>query len=725
MRKAVAFLAAVLLAALSCPGETPAWKAKWISKSQSNGGTASWIAFKKRVVLDRVPDSLPARIAADTKYWLWINGEPAVFEGGLKRGPSPGDGYYDVFDLAPFLREGENCISILINHLGKNSFSHLDSGIPALLFEAIGDGVEILSDSSWEASVQRGYGVAPGPVPNYRLSESNIRYNAAAFPWEWYRPDFRKFIGKALELGFVPGEPPLGKLVERPVPLWKFSAPTAYVSVERHSDTLVCTLPYNCQFTPILEVEAPKGKVIRMETDHRKVGTEECVRAEYVTREGLQRYESLGWMNGEKMYYTIPSGVTVKEVAYRESGYDTSVGGSFSCDDPMLNEYWQKAARTLLVCMRDSWYDCPDRERAQWWGDEVNELEAAFYALSPSAHALAVKGALELAAWAKPDGVLHAPVPTGNYFTELPMQMLASVGWYGFARLAFYGGDYSFVPKVYPAVHRYLHQVWQTGGDGLPIYRKGGWDWPDAGENRDREGQLPLWYYLALKGEREMALSLGLTADAAEDEEMMERVKTAFNRSFWDGNAYRSPDWKDGPDDRVQALAVVSGIAPPEYYPALTKVLTTQKFSTTYSLKYVLEAFCLMGRSDLALDRMREMYPTIMKEGCSTLYEHWNYEGSSNHAWGGSGISILGEYFAGITPLEPGFKAFRVAPQPAALSHIDCSIDSPSGLIRLTLNRKGKKLELTLTVPEGTRAEVPLPKGGTLTLTGGTHKIKL
>ena len=34
--------------------------------------------------------------------------------------------------------------------------------------------------------------------------------------------------------------------------------------------------------------------------------------------------------------------------------------------------------------MRDNYMDCPDRERAQWWGDEVNELGEAFYALSPS-----------------------------------------------------------------------------------------------------------------------------------------------------------------------------------------------------------------------------------------------------------------------------------------------------------------------------------------------------
>ena len=42
--------------------------------------------------------------------------------------------------------------------------------------------------------------------------------------------------------------------------------------------------------------------------------------------------------------------------------------------------------------MRDSYMDCPDRERAQWWGDVVNALGEAFYALDTQrSYALARK----------------------------------------------------------------------------------------------------------------------------------------------------------------------------------------------------------------------------------------------------------------------------------------------------------------------------------------------
>ena len=39
--------------------------------------------------------------------------------------------------------------------------------------------------------------------------------------------------------------------------------------------------------------------------DNYEGGSERNVRAEYITREGEQEYESYGWMNGHEVYYII------------------------------------------------------------------------------------------------------------------------------------------------------------------------------------------------------------------------------------------------------------------------------------------------------------------------------------------------------------------------------------------------------------------------------------
>lgn len=209
-------------------------------------------------------------------------------------------------------------------------------------------------------------------------------------------------------------------------------------------------------------------------------------------------------MNGHKVIYKVPSSVDVLDLKYRETGYNTTFAGSFVCDDPMLNTLWGKSQRTLHITMRDTYMDCPDRERSQWWGDVVNELGEAFYAMDERAHLLTRKGIRELMAWQRPDSTIYAPVPSGNYDSELPMQMLASVGYYGFWTYYMGTGDKNTIETVFPNVKKYIH-VWKTDSEGLVIPRKGGWTWGDWGEDKDMALLFNLWYAIALDGYERMA----------------------------------------------------------------------------------------------------------------------------------------------------------------------------------------------------------------------------
>lgn len=68
-----------------------------------------------------------------------------------------------------------------------------------------------------------------------------------------------------------------------------------------------------------------------MLTDNYTGGSANNVRAEYITREGEQEYESFGWMNGHEVLYVVPAGVEVLGVKYRETGYNADMKGSFAC----------------------------------------------------------------------------------------------------------------------------------------------------------------------------------------------------------------------------------------------------------------------------------------------------------------------------------------------------------------------------------------------------------
>ena len=704
-------------AAANAHGEELEWQAQWIGAGASSNGPNQWLAFRKSFDVNAVPEPARTRIAVDSKYWLWVNGRQVVFEGGLKRGPTPADTYFDEIDLSARLRRGRNTVAVLVWYFGKDGFSHKSSGRAGFIFQAdLGDRT-VVSDRSWKAVVHPAFGRTDEPHPNFRLPESNIRFDARQDLPGWEQPGFDdRAWPAARELGQPPAGP-WNRLVRRPIPMWRNYGLRSYVNADdlpRTSDgsAIVARLPYNAQVSPYLEVESEAGHTIDIRTDHYLGGGPPNVRAEYITRDGRQAYENPGWMNGHAVHYTIPAGARILALKYRETGYDTEIAGRFECDDPFLNRLWQKAARTLYVTMRDTYLDCPDRERAQWWGDVVHELGEAFYALDTRSAGLARKGILELIAWQRDDGTIYSPIPAGNWDKELPLQMLNSVGYYGFWTYCRYSGDVTTIRIVYPGLRRYLEQ-WVPGADGLVVPRRGGWTWGDWGSNKDMTVLYNTWYYLALRGQLEMAGLLQLSEDAAVVRKKMKGIEGGFNRTYWNGEAYRSPGYEGETDDRAQALAVVAGLAQPDQFDAIRAVLTEEYHCSPYMEKYVLEALYLMRFGADAVTRMKKRYAEAVEHPSTTLGEHWSPDdarGTKNHGWSGGPLTLLSQYAAGIAPTGLGYETYHVMPQMGPLEEIRATVPSAKGEIALELQRTNKVLTLDLTSPAGTTATIGIPK---------------
>lgn len=707
------------------------WRAEWICASGCEHKSNTWQIFRKSFAVGEKPDRVEARISADSKYWLWINGEMVVFEGCVKRGPAPGDCYYDILEIGKYLKKGENCIAVLTWFFGKGGFSHHNSGKAGFVFETEIDETIIKTDSTWKACVYKAYQNTEAPHPNYRLPESNIRFDARLEITGWQNSDYDDSMMPDAVIVSSVGERPFGKMFKRPIPQWKNHGLKKYVKTRMSSDgdTLYCRLPYNCHVTAWMKIKAKKSGTIHILSDNYKGGSENNIRAEYIAREGIQEYESYGWMNGHEIYYIIPDSVEIMDVKYRETGYDTEFSGTFDSDDDFLNELWKRSCRTLYVTMRDSYMDCPDRERAQWWGDEVNELGETFYALSPSAHKLAGKGIKELINWQREDGVIYSPVPATLWRKELPLQMLASVGWYGFYTHYFYSGDSSFIPEIYDGMHKYLHEVWYTDDDGMPIVRSGDWNWGDWGDNIDVEILTCCWYYLAIKAEKEFAAILKKRDDVEECMHIMKRIEAAFDKRFWNGTAYRSPQYKGETDDRSQAMAVVSGLAPKERYASIFRTLQKEYHASPYMEKYVLEALCVMGEEKFAIERMKRRYAKMLSYDYSTLFEGWGIGaegfggGTINHAWSGGPLTILSQKICGVSPTSPAFRTFAIEPQMGDLNSAKTTIETIYGKIKLSLKRKSNGIRVKMQVPDGTIAEITMSDGTVRKFKTGNHTV--
>jgi len=708
------------------PDTVPAssWSAQWIGTESAAGGDLKkpnlWSCYRKEFSLAGKPQSAVARIAVDSKYWLWVNGVLVVREGALKRGPTPTDTFFDEVELAPHLKQGANTVAVLVWYFGKEGFSHKSSGKSVLLFELTAGKEKVISDSSWRTIQHPAFGDTGEPHPNYRLPESNIRFDAGKDVAGWQMPGISAVSwAPAKELG-APDCAPWNRLVKRPVPFWKDYGLKPYTNASllpKISDgkPIKAKIPYNAQITPYFKIIAKAGEVIKIQMDNYDGGSAPNVRAEYVTRDGEQAFECYGWMNGHEVQYQIPAGITILDLSYRETGFDTEFSGTFDCDDDFLNRLRTKALRTLYITMRDNYMDCPDRERALWWGDAVNELGESFYAFDRRSDMLTRKCIIDLIAWQKPDGVLFAPIPAGNWDKDLPLQMLASIGRTGFWTYSFFSGDMETLRAVYPGMKRYL-EIWAMKPDGLVVPRPGAWAWGDWGSNVDMTVLYDAWYHVGLQGLRNAALALKKDSDLPWIDERMKSIEAGFNKTYWTGTEYRSPDYKGQTDDRANALAVVAGLAKPDCYPALIEVFRKQSHASPYMEKYVLEALCLMDQPGLAQERMKKRYAKMVEHpDYTTLWEGWGIGaegfggGTINHAWSGGPLTIMSQYFAGIAPTAAGFSSYSVLPQMGTLKKINTKVVTPKGDITLWLSSTKELFSLDLTSPSGTQAMVGIP----------------
>ncbi len=690
------------------------WMAKWIWDKHNLTQNNVWMCFNKKVTLAEAPKELIAEISADSKYWLYINGQTVVFEGSVKRGADKNSGYYDSVDIAPYLKVGENSICALVWFWGEQkNYSYSSSGQGGFIFEAKNSDITIISDNTWKVKKNDAYVDTPLYQPNYRLPEYSIYYDARKELGDWLNEGYDFSAWETATEYAAGGEGAYGKLYPRGIPLLKDYGLADYENSKDYKnytvnnilgERITLDIPYNAQITTYLKIIAPSGKKIRITTENTPIG---AVSTTYITKEGEQEFESLGWVNGEHITYSIPRGVTVVALKYRETGYNSEFCGNFTCNDEFMNTLWQKSLRTLYVTMRDNYMDCPDRERAQWWGDVTNEMVMTMYSMDSNSYLLYQKGTNAMLAHTDNTKVLQTVVPISEDYFELPVQQLAGV--VGFLTYYQYTGDKAFIESVYTASIDYL-KLWEIGENNLVVHRQGSWDWPDWGDYADMTAIENAWYYYALSAVEEMGKILGKSDDAQFIAQRKDAIEKGY-QTLWTEDGYKSEDVKN-PDDRANALAVLSGLATKNQYGIITNVLKTTHNSSPYMEYYVLEALCKMEEYKTVQDRINQRYTDMVSADYSTLWENWDMNwGTKNHAWSGGPLVIMSRHFAGIAPLEAGYEKVKIDPTYTLYNNLSCTVPSVKGLITLDYQNTSKGYLVDVTLPQDMDTVLYVPAG--------------
>lgn len=708
--------------------------ANWIwTKTTSDD---SYVAIRKTFTLDKDVEEATMYVSAESKYFLWVNGELTVYDGSTKRGPTLYDSYYDTVTLKN-LKKGENTLAFLVAYNGRSGDSSIDGEQElgegnvqgGLLFEMQAGNQTVKSDANCKVLRLTAYknrmllGTA---YPNYpqisMLAERNIWYDARDSVGKFMDKNFDDSAWENASLIAKPGNLPFGDLYQSIIPLIAFDDVTMlslgeYKTTFTKDTTIVLDLPENMQYSAYFELDAPAGKKITYYPDTFQIGntTSYTFKDTYVTKEGEQSYESYPWRSGSQLILEVESGVTLKGVGYRRSYYNQERVGSFTSSDEDLNLLWEKCANTVDICMRDTYMDCPDRERGPYMGDATNEMDIAYYAFDENATALTKKMILSATAWTGKDGLIPSRAPSFKAH-EIPVQSLAfSTAVYNYWMQT---GDKETVQAYYTALINYL-KVYKMKSNGMVEMRNGEWTWYDWGEAPvDKELLVVCWYYYSLQSAQKMADGLGITADNAFLSERMTSIKSNFRSVYKKAFGYSSTTTVD---ERVNALAVLTGLASEEDYFEISLILSSSLHASPYMERFVLQALCKMGEYELALNRMKTRYQPMIDAKYSTVWELFKLEeGTYNHGWSAGPLLIMSAEFMGMKPTKAGWASYEIKPE-NLFDSVSATTDTCKGTISVSYVKEEGKTTFTVQTIDGEGTiRIPTSFGEKVTCAGAT-----
>jgi hypothetical protein len=710
------------------------WTAQWIWQPEDRPDN-TWLRLRKKVTLSGKPTSAAVRIAAENKYWLYVNGQLVVPDGGLDLRPDLTNTYYDALDIAPYLTSGDNVIAALVWYKGGIAgYTQQTKQDGGFLFEAAVAGAtpaRIVSDSSWKVRVHPAFARNPQHVEaqDYKWVQYPIRYDARNDPGDWTAVAFDDSSWPVATQKGTPPSAPWGALVNRTIPMLKATGLLPYTNQASLPASVTASTAFtgdignNIQASAYLKVNAPAGVTITIRMN-------QWYQEQFVTRAGVQDYLTYQWQNTsgqpwskhsvEYAFSNVTGPVQILDLKYRPLGYNTEFVGSFTSSNPRLNTLWTKSRNTSYVCMRDQFYDCPDRERGQWWGDVSEQILYSFYLYDSNASLLAKKAFRELFNTQKPDGSLYTTAP-GVAF-HLPDQNMAAANALG--QYYLYTGDSALVTELYPKVATFLKRYVAStrNSDGMLILQPGVWNWIDWGSNLDiQTGSantvVNSLLVRLLETAKVLAQVSGVTADVSFYQGLEDAVLSHFNQYFWrpGASAYvfglQNGTQSSTIDDRSNAWAVLSGAADASRLPGVLGVLTNQLNASPYQERYIEEAMFQMGNDNEAIARMLRYYQSDIDSWSQTMWERSGGSiDSNNHAWAASPTYLLGAFVAGVRPTAPGWASYQVTPLLGTLTSVSATVPSVRGSITVSHSLSATSYALALISPVGTRALVGIPR---------------
>ena len=381
------------------------------------GSGVQMLLFRREAELSALPHAWPVEITADSRYRLYVNGQ-RVGDGPCR--PSPGLRYSDKRDIASYLTEGINVLTVWLAYYPPDAASNADyAGGPVAVLTGATPFFRLDDPQGiWSTGEQWKVCSATGYTFTHIVSQLSFmeRIDLSAFPKELYTPGYDDSGWTTATC--LPADTDSFACVPRPIPFpleregrfyrgvrngggfdWNSFLgegvtlpPNTDVWVELDAGMHVTALPrltveggrgsrLTITYAESYKQAAPDGKLYKEQRDEAECravldGFADCVIADGTRREWIPFwYRTFRFVRLH--IRTADQSLRLETPQFVTTGYPLDTVANFCCDREAYDTIWKVSCRTLQNCMYETYMDCPYYEQLQYVMDTVLQMQYA------------------------------------------------------------------------------------------------------------------------------------------------------------------------------------------------------------------------------------------------------------------------------------------------------------------------------------------------------------
>ena len=651
------------------------WNAKWIAPAGSEKEENFYFRTLNSFNLIDVPASLVLHISAESHYILYVNGTEAGH--GPVRGIRDRN-FYDSYDIASLLKEGENIIAVLVYCMNIRTFTAVPSQ-PGVILEienilTTNKDWKISQAEDWRRDVEL-YTTQTGfsewrdfrkETPGWTLGQNVKKWDSAVeispdadicqkklLPRDIPALTHDICLPKAIPV--KASVPPLEDFTDNKVARLMTEETHSPLSVKMTIEKDIITINPSETNSGValifdfdteiigkfeLDITASDGTIVDIGHEEMLQNNRLLLEFEryhfadrYILREGRQMVGNTindrGFRYVQIVLRNFDQPVTIHLVKAINIRYPFEEKGTFSCNDALLNQIWDASRETLRACTTDVYTDCPWRERTLWLPDVLVENKAALELFGDPKVSRRV---FEFTfAQANKQGLLPS-LCTGTWIIAPACLYVAHM----LKDYLMYTGDKELIRKFLPQMETILEtfNTWKDDDCLLTVPKecKNFFDW--SFDLREFDGKktslINYLYIMSMKATMELAELVDADINHSKYQQRIEQTANSSNKSFFKDDTNLLADCLDDdiPSEQssqmAHAFALLSGEFDPVHREHLINALGNEnvKEPDLFLFFFVFEAMKKYGKNNEVLALIRKYWGDIVRSGCPTIWEY-------------------------------------------------------------------------------------------------------